>query len=236
MKIWLTTETNQRIKSLVKMCKTEVGWWGLIQPVREGRNLVGVIVDEVIVPEQEVSAATVDADRSPEQIFSAMDQLTGAGRAEEIGRLSYWGHSHVNMGVTPSGTDLGFWKEAAAGSEEALKIFVATIHNKKGETFGRIYLSIPNVGTMQFDAQVDVVDARTPEYDAWAGAQIERFVKERTFRTVGYGPGRTWDAQAGRWREHSKGEKEEGEKERIERWRGEYGAAWNRWSEMWDVD
>lgn len=81
---------------LVEECAKEVGWFGEVEELPDNMYCV----TDIHIPSQQVTHTETDIDAA------------GLGElAEEIGldraiKLLFWGHSHANMGVTPSGTDV----------------------------------------------------------------------------------------------------------------------------------
>ena len=75
----------------------EVSGFGILEKDAEGRY----IVTEVFLLEQECTGADTEID--PEALSKLMVDLMQAGK--DPGKLKFWWHSHVNMGVFWSGTD-----------------------------------------------------------------------------------------------------------------------------------
>lgn len=116
-----TTESWQIINYLVKTCTTEIAWLGLVDTLEDGNYLI----TDIYVPEQEVSGASAEIE--PHIMAALAIEIMDAGK--DPGKLIYHGHSHVNMGVTPSGTDEKQMEEYLDNCE----IFVRGIYNKRGE-------------------------------------------------------------------------------------------------------
>lgn len=117
--VQFTPQVKAIIDYIVANNRQEVGWLGTVK--REG-NLF--LINNVFIPEQEVSSVETLIDHNAmtalwEEIFSA---------GGDPGELYYWGHSHVNMGVSPSGQDEYQVRRFLRGCP----IFLRSIHNKAG--------------------------------------------------------------------------------------------------------
>jgi hypothetical protein len=125
--VFYTAQVKGIIDYLVQKCTEEVGWLGTVQILESGDYLV----DQIFVPRQTVCATETDIDTA------AMGEL-----AEELfamnkdpSTLFYWGHSHVNMGVTPSGQD----ETQIAEYLEDCPRFIRGIYNKRGDSKVDVY-------------------------------------------------------------------------------------------------
>lgn len=125
--VFYTAQVKGIIDYLVHKCPDEVGWLGTVQTLANGDFLI----DQIFVPKQTVCATETDIDTT------AMGEL-----AEELfnmnkdpSTLIYWGHSHVNMGVTPSGQD----ETQIAEYLEDCPRFIRGIYNKRGDSKVDVY-------------------------------------------------------------------------------------------------
>lgn len=183
MKLVMSRAVADQIAALVAAADTEIGWWGTILPLTDkSGQLEGARLLSVIVPKQTVSAAKADVEDTGDA-FSVMDELTAEGREEEIALLRYWGHSHVNMGVTPSGTDRTTWSEMSRNNPDVPSVTAFSIHNKSGASHAEIFLNVPGFGCYKWDATV-VVEAAENPYLEWAKAQYEAKCTRRTLHVV----------------------------------------------------
>lgn len=121
-----TPHAKAIIDYLVANNSQEVGWLGTVE--REGHRF---IIDQIYVPSQEVSSVETLIDHNAmtdlwEEIFSS---------GGDPGKLIYWGHSHVNMGVSPSGQDEYQVRRFLRGCP----IFIRGIYNKAGASKVDVY-------------------------------------------------------------------------------------------------
>lgn len=119
----------EKIELTVAHCTKEVGWIGLVDKVGEDYMVV-----DIEVPEQEVDGSTCEISEGANA--KAFDALFD--RNEELfpnAYIGHWGHSHVNMGVSPSAQDI----DTAMEREDTEAEWIYTIHNKKGNVNVDLY-------------------------------------------------------------------------------------------------
>lgn len=127
----LSVRLTQRVKNMqdyliAKNPKNEISWYGSVIEDPEGH----FIIDDIFVPEQVCSAATTRAtDEGFSKLFEEM-KATQDGQ-DKLGRLYYWGHSHVNMGVSPSGQDV---ETLGSLVMRGFKRYLRGIFNLRGES------------------------------------------------------------------------------------------------------
>ena len=93
--VWLTPEAYKKIVALVTEFKDEVGWHGTVS--RSGND--EFVIEDIFVYPQEVTGSTVNTDQSAytKWLYKLDDDI--------FNKIRMQGHSHVNMGVSPSGVD-----------------------------------------------------------------------------------------------------------------------------------
>ncbi len=130
-----TPEAWAMVNILVTGFDTEVQWHGCVRRVSENE----FEIYDIIVPPHTVSAATVTSDDGKySEWLNGLDD-------EVFNSLRFHGHSHVNMGCTPSGTDMTYRKDIVTqlpsvtpdSNDDSFYIFL--IFNKRGEWTGQIY-------------------------------------------------------------------------------------------------
>ena len=115
-----------KIWRLIDHCPKEVGWLGIVS--RMGDNY---LIEDIYVPDQEVTGSETLI--PPEAMAELCETLMTQGI--DISKLRYWGHSHVNMGVTPSATD----EDQVAEYIEHVDWFIRGIHNKRADSKVDVY-------------------------------------------------------------------------------------------------
>ena len=124
-----TDKAHHKMKALVNNCSEEIAWHGTVERL----NKLFVVKDILVYP-QTATRATVEShdDYYPSWLDSLDDNVFNSIRMQ--------GHSHVDMGVSPSTTDLEFYDTLI---EHIQDYYVFIIMNKSGNIWVNIY-DIPN--------------------------------------------------------------------------------------------
>jgi len=93
--VWLTQEAYRKIATLVTEFPDEVGWHGTVSRSSDNE----FTIEDIFVYPQEVTGSTVNTDQKAytNWLYELEDDIFNSIRMQ--------GHSHVNMGVSPSGVD-----------------------------------------------------------------------------------------------------------------------------------
>lgn len=95
-KLYLTPTAYIKMIELVRHFSSEVGWQGIAERTDDDAYLV----KDILVYPQQVTGVKVDTDQAEyEKWLDELDDYT-------FSHLRFHGHSHVNMGVNPSTTDM----------------------------------------------------------------------------------------------------------------------------------
>lgn len=116
---------------LVQHFSNEVAWHGVC--VRDEEDPSTFRVSDILVYPQSVTGATVDMDQEKYGNWIA-DNIDD----ERFCYLNLQGHSHVRMGVTPSGTDINHQSEILSQLRKD-GFYVFMIANKQGDIWFSIY-------------------------------------------------------------------------------------------------
>ena len=112
-----------KMKLFIDGCEDEIGWLGTAY--REGKN---IYVEDVYLFEQEVHSTTTEI--TPEGLGKFGEEILKEDNGMEVwNNLKVWGHSHVDMGVTPSGQDCD---QMLVFKDSGHDWFLRIIGNKKG--------------------------------------------------------------------------------------------------------
>lgn len=133
--ILYSAEAYIKMLLLVQKFDSEVGWHAL---VRKTSDRTWLIYD-VLVYDQEVTGATVNTVYEGENSYPMFLQHLTQDQADH---MFFHGHSHVNMAVFPSSTDMTHRANLMKASDPD-KAWIFQIWNKKGEISSAIY-DIPN--------------------------------------------------------------------------------------------
>lgn len=126
--VYITADAYIKLRKLVEDTTTEIGWYGIVSTF-PGLEATYCIEDIIVYP-QTVSGATCTQD--DDKMFEFEMSLT----TEQVNHKRFHGHSHVNMGVTPSGVDEQFYTDLLTQVED---YFIIMVTNKKGDTYIRFY-------------------------------------------------------------------------------------------------
>jgi hypothetical protein len=132
--VYFGADAWNKVRALVSEFDTEVQWHGLVDRISENEFLVY----DIVVPPHVVTGATVTSDETKyREWINALDDDT-------FNHLRFHGHSHVNMGCSPSNVDMTYRKDIVTQlpipedeMEDSFYIFM--IFNKKSEWTGEIY-------------------------------------------------------------------------------------------------
>ena len=131
-RILISRSAYNKMWHLVDIADKEVSWLGTCRRIEQD-----FLIEEVFLFKQEVAATTceISADGLAEV---ANELLTSRPDGIEIcNRLCFWGHSHVNMGTSPSGQDESQMENF---SESGHPFFIRGILNKQGRMEFTIFL------------------------------------------------------------------------------------------------
>jgi hypothetical protein len=127
-KIILENEVWRKVMYWVNKSQYEVSGLGIVKTEANG---VFRVVDTMLLPQKNGSTHT---DIEPEDVNRALFALR-----DSDGDLKWWWHSHVNMSVFWSGTDMDTIKKLGQGGW-----FANTVFNKKRETRSALYANGEN--------------------------------------------------------------------------------------------
>jgi hypothetical protein len=123
-KILIKSQALIKMQLFIENCADEIGWLGTAYK-QEGY----VIIDDMYLFDQEVHSTTTEI--TPEGLSNFAEELLLQEDGIEIwNNMKVWGHSHVNMSVSPSGQDDS---QMDTFSESGHDWFIRIIANKKGE-------------------------------------------------------------------------------------------------------
>jgi len=93
--VWLSQEAYKKTVFLIAGFSDEVGWHGSVSRVSDNE----FVIDDIFVYPQTVTGSTVTTDQAAytKWLYSLDD--------ETFNKIRMQGHSHVNMGVSPSSVD-----------------------------------------------------------------------------------------------------------------------------------
>ena len=128
-KLFIPRKVYMQLMHWVDKSTFEVSWFGLLK--FDKKNSEFVVTKIFLLPQENSSTST-------EMNGAAIADLLYDTR-KEPGDLRWWGHSHVNMDVFWSGTDIATMKNLSTGGW-----FLSTVFNKKREMKTALTQDIPN--------------------------------------------------------------------------------------------
>ena len=170
--ITLTEQAWEKIKQLVDQCDKEVGWHGTVE--RTSKN--EFTITDILVFPQTVTAATVTSDETKYTMW-LMSQPD-----EVFNKLRFHGHSHVNMGVSPSAVDTKYQDDILKNLND---FYIFGIFNKREDNYLIIYDVTNNI---VYEDKDIILHTPSGSYRQWAKEMLEEHVS-----SVGYG-GKTTSA------------------------------------------
>ena len=155
-----------KMLSIIYGFDSEVAWHGVVERMSPNEFKIR----DILVYPQEVSGTTVDTDQEAYQtwLMELEDDIANSLRMQ--------GHSHVNMGVTPSSVDLNHQEQILSQLNRGYYIFM--IWNKKMDRTIKIFDMDANILYENDDVTVVVGDG-----DAMEGflAEAKKVVKTRSY-------------------------------------------------------
>lgn len=146
-----TEEAWLKMDTLVKNFSSEVAWHGVVNKSKNGSGISYTVLDIIVFP-QNVSGVTVETDQEAYEKWLYSEELN-----DVFDGIRMQGHSHVNMSVSPSGTDLEHQRKILGELEDDM-FYIFLIQNKRGEQFIRIYDMEENAIFEAEDIDVEVLD------------------------------------------------------------------------------
>ena len=148
--LWYTPKAWIKMISLVDSFTGEVGWHGSIERVKGSTN--EYVVKDIFVYPQTVTGAHVDTDE--EEYHDFIMEVIQQHESDPDFCLNFHGHSHVNMAVSPSGTDISDQKTKMEDQKTGFYVF--TIQNKQRDSKTWIYDYDNNIAYMPEDVEIDI--------------------------------------------------------------------------------
>lgn len=149
-----------KMMTLVREFDKEVAWHGLAKRGDDESKDEYVVYDILVYP-QEVTGATVNTDQEKYQMWLMNHD------DDVFNNIRMQGHSHVNMGTTPSTVDTTLYEQILDQLEDDM-FYIFLIWNKKNEKTIKIYDLAKNVLFETSDVTVSVLED---------GTGVESFVK-----------------------------------------------------------
>lgn len=181
--IEISNHDLEAIRHIVDIAPQEAQWYHTVTKDTSG-SVVTYKVEGMYIPEQFTSAASVETD--PNMMVSFFKELrdkVGPERTNEIiSKMTCWCHSHVNMGVSPSGQD---HKQFAEQCENAIRDNVTNpqimlIFNKRDDYYCQIF-------DPEYNLIFENVDIVETSYDfSWIDKEAKSKFKKKKYTKSTY--------------------------------------------------
>lgn len=139
-----------KMQTLVRGCDKEVAWHGVAMRGEDETKDEYIITDILVYP-QEVTGATVNTDQEKYQTWLMNHE------DDVFNNIRMQGHSHVNMGTTPSSVDLSLYERLLDQLDDDM-FYIFMIYNKRFEKHIKIYDMKKNVLFETADVSVQILD------------------------------------------------------------------------------
>lgn len=165
-KIFLTRDAYNKMYHLVDLSDKEISWLGTVVEM-DNKDF---LIKEIFLFKQEVSHTTTEI--SAEGLAEVATEIMNArpDGVDVVNSLRFWGHSHVNMGTSPSPQDDS---QMSLFEENGCEFFIRGILNKNGRMKFTIYL---------YDRGIRIADAEWAiheKVDDTLRSEIEKEIKEK---------------------------------------------------------
>lgn len=162
-----TEEAYQEMFALIDHFSCEVAWRGVVNRIDETHFQI----TKILIYPQTVSDVTVDTDQ--EEFNKWYEHL----EPDVVRNLRFQGHSHVNMGVSPSGRDMSDqWRLVSGLRPTNYQIFM--ICNKRRDINVWVYDLAKNVVYEGSDVKITIGDFNSSRFLEDA----DKFVKKQVYR------------------------------------------------------
>ena len=153
--VYFTELAYRKFQALVKEFDNEVAWHGTAYRGKDETKDDYFITDILVYP-QEVTGATVTTDQNKYQTWLMNHD------DETFNNIRMQGHSHVNMGVTPSGVDENLYESILSQLDDTM-FYIFMIWNKKNDKTCKIYDMAKNILFETADCEIKIITETLPD-------------------------------------------------------------------------
>lgn len=153
----------RKMLALTTKCDKEIAWHGVVD--YDVKTQTFTVVDIVVFPQKITASTVVSDDDSYGPWIMSLEDAT-------FNRMRLHGHSHVNMGVTPSTVDLQYQETML---HDVKDYYIFMIMNKKEDLNIWVYDVARNI---MFDKDDVTVILDIPNANVWADTEIKDKVME----------------------------------------------------------
>lgn len=159
--IFITSDAEKKMKALVQNIDKEIAWHGT---VTYDANTNVYTINDILVYPQLVTGATVTSD---DELYPTwLNELDD----DTFNSIRMQGHSHVNMGVSPSSTDTEFYDKL---TQHISDYYIFIILNKSNKIYVNLYDIKNNVLYENDDL---IIETEGLDFNDWAEEQIAEYI------------------------------------------------------------
>lgn len=165
-----TASAYAKMQYLISSFDSEVAWHGVAKRIADDKS--EFLISDILLYPQEVTGSTVNTDQREYEkwLYDLEDDV--------FNNLRFQGHSHVNMGTSPSPTDLDHQERLLAQvTDDMFYIFV--IWNKKNDRSIFIYDKKRNLFFDKGDVEVEITNDDSGFFDLIFSEDV---VKKKTYQ------------------------------------------------------
>lgn len=169
IKVGITVEAYTKMKMLVANTKEECAWKGYV--THPTKNLY--LIKDIYVYPQKYCGLHVESDDTKYPMWCAK---LAHEQPDVYNHLRFQGHSHVNASVTPSGTDISYYKEVIneIGDND---FYIFMILNKSGDMWINVFDKKKNIRYEKTDIYTYIYNANI-DLCEWTEKQIKENLTE----------------------------------------------------------
>lgn len=165
--VFITSEAYIKMRTLVDKTSTELGWYGFVSKLPGLDNIY--VIEDIIVYPQKVTGATCEQDE--DRMFEFEMSLT----TEQVRARRFQAHSHVNMGVTPSGVDEAFYQDLLS---QVRDYYIIMVTNKRGDNHIRFYDMENNI--VYTELELKILLDNGIDVDRWYQEEVDNNLSNPT--------------------------------------------------------
>lgn len=150
--LYFTELAYLKMLTLVREFDKEVAWHGIAK--RHDTEEDAYVISDILVYPQEVTGATVNTDQEKYQMWLMSHE------DDVFDNIRMQGHSHVNMGTTPSTVDTSLYERLLDQLDDTM-FYIFLIWNKRNEKTIKIYDLAKNVLFETADVTVSLIEDGT---------------------------------------------------------------------------
>lgn len=169
--LYISATAYMKMMIYVRDTDTEIAWHGTVERYPD-RN--AFFIKDVFLYPQKLSAATVQTDQ--EKYNKWLEDLDD----ETYNHLRFQGHSHVNFAVTPSGTDLQYYKDILNVLPKN-DYYIFIILNKTGAITALIYDLATNIIYETQDITIKLITQNSQDAMSEITAQKELYCEKPVY-------------------------------------------------------